>query len=122
MNRNRIRVMVGIFVAVAFILSGCRKTEPEAVPAKVDVNIRGSRSCGDWASSEQSSMNKVVSVTWLVGYLSGLAWESNKDFLRGTDNPSIELWMDNYCKANPLKHISDGANELAAELIRQKGL
>ena len=30
------------------------------------------------------------------------------------------IWMDNYCRVNPLKHIGDGAEDLAVELIRMK--
>jgi hypothetical protein len=119
MNRNRINVMVGLFVAVAFVLAGCRETQPEAVSTKTVV-IVGAWSCGLWATQE--GMTKLYAKSWLGGYLSGFAMSSGKDFLKGTDNPSIELWMDNYCKANPLKDIGDGANELAAELIRQKNL
>ena len=26
------------------------------------------------------------------------------------------LWMDNYCRANPLKNVSDGASDLFLEL------
>jgi len=29
----------------------------------------------------------------------------------------IYLWMDNYCKANPLSFLSDGGDKLIFELI-----
>jgi|KBSMisStandDraft_5_1062788.scaffolds.fasta_scaffold132639_2 hypothetical protein len=49
--------------------------------------------------------------------MSGLAIGFNKEFfgkqnVHVLDNESIYLWMDNYCPANPLKRISDGAEQL----------
>jgi len=123
MSRSRINVMVGLFVAVAFVLPSCRKTEPEAVPAHAVVELRGAPSCGSWTEMSATSSNqRLYAEFWLVGYLSGRVMGSEKDFLKGTDNSSINLWMDNYCKANPLEDIHKGADELAAELIQKKKL
>jgi hypothetical protein len=54
---------------------------------------------------------------WLLGYLSGIAAAKNIDLLQGAERKSLFLWMDNYCQKNPLKRISDGAHDLASELI-----
>jgi hypothetical protein len=59
---------------------------------------------------------------WLLGYLSSFAFTSDKDFLRDTDNASISLWADNYCKANPLNDLHDAGLALALELMKRKGL
>jgi len=53
---------------------------------------------------------------WVMGFLSASADASGKDFLKDTDAKSIFLWMDNYCRANPLKHVAHGARELFFEL------
>ena len=52
---------------------------------------------------------------WLLGYLSGLASSSGVNILGDKDEESIYLWIDNYCKANPLDTLSDGSNELFGE-------
>ena len=73
------------------------------------VETRGVRSCGKWmeekrAATSVKELNKVpvlISRSWFLGYLSGRAGVSGKDFLKGTDNDSIFLWLDNYCQANP---------------------
>jgi hypothetical protein len=68
-------------------------------------------------------MNKVpllISKSWFLGYLSGRADESGKNLLKGTDNDSIFLWLDNYCRANPGKSLENAGAELARELIKQK--
>ena len=50
-----------------------------------------------------------------------LAAASGTDALRDTDAASIELWMDNYCKANPLKRVDDGGDDLFIELKKRQG-
>lgn len=82
--------------------------------------IRGARSCGKWVTERNGIEGQ--STTWLVGFLSGMAAASSKDVLNGTDNPSLFLWMDNYCKANPLMDIDDGGNALFIALAKKKNL
>lgn len=36
--------------------------------------------------------------------------------LRHVDNDAIDAWMDNFCRANPLKDIEDGAEQLVREI------
>lgn len=85
------------------------------------VEIRGGPSCGKWLSDSDLTF-KHGNQMWLLGYLSGISLVLEKDSLKGTDNPSIFLWMDNFCKANPLKSVADGAQDLFLELVKQKGL
>jgi hypothetical protein len=94
------------------------------------VEIRGSRTCGKWIdekSMENSKheMNRVpilITKSWFLGYLSGRADESGKNFLKGTDSASIFLWLDNYCRANPKKSLVNGGADLARELMQLKGI
>jgi hypothetical protein len=85
------------------------------------VNVRGVPSCGKWVKDRQE--RDVLTTTalehWLVGYLSGLAIGLNREFFHkdgvAVDNESILLWMDNYCRANPLKDVQEGGNRLMRE-------
>jgi hypothetical protein len=86
------------------------------------VNFVGVRSCGEWFSNKRSPLLKAAQEDWLLGYLSGLASVTAKDFITGTDNASIFLWTDNFCKSNPLSGVDDAGNKLATELIRIKKL
>jgi hypothetical protein len=87
------------------------------------VTIRGAPSCGKWVSeSAPDKWQFVVNLSWVVGFLSGMAQESQKNVLSGTDNNSISLWMDNYCRANPLKDVHDGSLVLFEELAKKKGI
>lgn len=79
----------------------------------------GSYDCGQWFTKH------ILARPWLLGYLSGLAegdYEIGKvdvlDRLNSADQAF--LWMDNYCKSNPLKEVGEGAIDLYLELERQK--
>jgi hypothetical protein len=87
------------------------------------VNIRGARSCGTWvqqrAGQSQQLISSMIGATsseaWLIGFMSGLDTASpvsEPSHIDGHDNESIYLWVDNYCKEHPLKHIGDAGAEL----------
>ena len=95
--------------------------------ALAQIIIKGATSCGTWV--EEEAKHKApgqyinTSRTWLVGYLSGLAVASDKNFwgrqgVNLLDNASAYLWIDNYCRANPLKSIDDGGIALFLERTR----
>jgi len=85
------------------------------------VNVRGMSSCGGWLTRGTGELAQMRQA-WVIGYLSGRAAATDKDFLTGIDDATIFLWLDNFCRANPNKDVEDGAAALAAELIWQKGL
>lgn len=85
------------------------------------ITVRGGLSCGKWVEQRQSG--KIVwAETWLDGVLTGQSMARRMDLLGGMEAESTYLWMDQYCKANPLKTTMDGVVELVAEIRRQKGL
>ena len=108
------------------LLAGCLLLAASMVavssPSEAGAEARQAPSCGEWVVHREKSDTLALSNTsWLLGYLSGLAVSSGKDYLSATDNASIYKWMDNYCRANPLRDVSNGGNALAAELARKKG-
>jgi hypothetical protein len=94
------------------------------------VEIQGVRSCGKWIEEKRiakspKEMNKVpvlITRSWFLGYLSGRAEQSGKNFLKGTDSDSIFLWLDNYCQANPQADLGRAGIDLARELMQLKGI
>lgn len=76
----------------------------------------GNISCGSWTKNKSSTSPHEA---WLFGYLSGIAWGKRNDFLKETDAESIILWVDNYCKINPLKKVGDAAGILVEELTKK---
>ena len=78
---------------------------------------RGNRSCGVWITEGKAGTSaRVITEAWLVGFLTGLVVATGIDALRGTDNESLYLWMDNFCQREPLKSIGDGGTELFIKL------
>ena len=104
--------LICILVAATFSLS-----------SMAQVSIRGSRSCGNWIQyQKERGVASAATETWLVGFLSGIAFESNKDILKGVDNPSIYLWVTNYCQANPLDGLTEAGEALADALKKKKAI
>ncbi len=58
-----------------------------------------------------------------MGYLSGInlmVADKNKDPLDKINSAEqIFVWMDNYCRANPLKNVREGAQDLFIELQKK---
>jgi len=96
----------------------------------VAVEIKGVRTCGKWTEEKRlenstREMNRVpvlITKSWFLGYLSGRADYSDKDFLRGTDSDSIFLWLDNYCRDHPQMNLDKAGIDLARELMQMKGI
>jgi hypothetical protein len=90
----------------------------------IAVETLGIIGCGTWiknrATPNQPTWSAVVDEFWLYGYLSGLAVGSNVDILKvHPDKDSLNLWMDNYCKKNPLNIVQEGANDLFVDLNKR---
>ena len=110
-----------LFVAVIAHLS-LAVASPHASAQRV--GIKGGASCGTWVKEEASHKNMSEGINfsrnWIVGYLSGLAVATKKDFW-GTpnvnllDNDSVFLWVDNYCRRNPLNNLDDAGYALFIE-------
>ena len=77
--------------------------------------IRGSMtqqeaSCGQWVRNRTNNPQQITQAqNWILAFLSGSSFATGRDILRRTDDESIFLWMDNYCKANPLSVKEDMA-------------
>lgn len=85
----------------------------------------GSRGCGDWVKEHEitsPSIRSVAQESWLVGFLSGLAFESDLDLLKNEDAESLFLYVTNHCRANPLNNTTDAGYELFKALAKKKGL
>ena len=88
----------------------------------------GNQSCGQYVlDTEKASApfdeNDVFSFlpsqtngAWVQGFISGYNMATSKDVGKGIDTPAIDLWLLNYCKANPLKYIDEAATALITEL------
>ncbi len=79
--------------------------------------------CGTWFRGEY----RLQTHSWLDGYLTGLnaSWDAER---KQPANPlgqiknadQAYLWMDNYCRANPMSDVHIGGARLLAELAQVK--
>ena len=79
--------------------------------------IIGGPDCGTWFKRKDRSS------IWLAGFVSGvnsLATKETDALAKMRSADQLYLWMDNYCKANPLNDVVSGALELYLELQNKK--
>lgn len=48
-------------------------------------------------------------MTWLSGFVSYAAASQEHDYFEGTDAASVQLWLENYCRTNPLEPFNSAA-------------
>jgi len=81
----------------------------------------GGSDCAQWLKNH-AQRDKA----WVLGFLSGwngawlMAQKEKEDPLRKLNSADQAfLWLDNYCKANPLNHLSEATQALYLELRRK---
>lgn len=75
----------------------------------------GGKSCGTWTNDKESDeVSHRWNTMWLLGFVSGSGWVEGETY--EADSSGMLGWVDNYCKENPLKEISDAAQNLVLEL------
>lgn len=80
----------------------------------------GTRSCGDWVKNvQEKGILEAAQKNWLTGFLTGLAFGTDKDVLKGASGESLFLWVTNYCNRNPLEDSFDAGIELFLELKKK---
>jgi|LauGreDrversion4_1035100.scaffolds.fasta_scaffold278117_1 hypothetical protein len=82
----------------------------------------GNVDCGKWVKDQSTTPPNLLNRAWVAGYISGLniGDEKARNTLKNISSADqIFLWMDNYCKANPLKDVSYGAETLMEELRKK---
>jgi hypothetical protein len=87
------------------------------------VIVKGMKNCGAWLKSHAEqpapSLNAVADNAWLDGYLSGVAVARNIDFLKGVDEDTVHIWMNNYCHSHPSDLVGYAADALSIELVKR---
>jgi hypothetical protein len=85
----------------------------------IALRIMGDMSCRDWVehhSTGTPDIEAIIQNNWVAGYLSGIAVGLSTDILDHPSGESIIIWLNNYCKNNPLDNMSTAASHLAIEL------
>ncbi|RVD31409.1 hypothetical protein [Mesorhizobium sp. M4B.F.Ca.ET.017.02.2.1] len=105
---------ISLAVTVALLASG-------AHAMNYAVNGIGAASCGTWVNASHNI--RQMGMSWVLGYLTAMnAHEASlqhaccTNLVNTTDVDGVEVWVTNYCQANPLQDISDAAINLYIEL------
>ena len=88
-------------------------------------------SCGEYVTARDEKrraafLKSNTHVIWIWGYLTAYNRQTpdTYDIMAQTDTPTILLWLDNYCKQNPLTDFAEAMvslmNELHSSRIRKK--
>ena len=73
-------------------------------------------SCGDILSLEGKETPKEQIIRWMSGYISGRNYETDGRVGTGGSHDSLYWAIIKYCKDNPLKVLSDAAEDLYLQL------
>ncbi len=86
-----------------------------------NVTVRGSGTCQAYLDAKRNSVQEAVKdLTWLLGYMSGLAVATQVDVLGKGDNADFMLnWVDTYCQLYPAKYLSD-AGDLYYRFLKEQ--
>lgn len=85
----------------------------------------GSISCGEYI---QNKVSHELAKTWVAGFVTGMnAIRSDEvsddisvDVMDGADIDAMTLWLDNYCRANPLHKLAQATIVMVEEVERMK--
>jgi hypothetical protein len=82
------------------------------------VVIEGQLDCGMWVEARTEGRAPYLE-HYLVGLLNGMAYGTNIEFWYAggvlVSQEQVFLWMDNYCRREPLSHVITGATVLMNE-------
>jgi hypothetical protein len=81
-------------------------------------------SCGDYINARRNTDGVFYAqiTFWVSGYLTAYNTLSSDtyDILGSTDHKSAMLWLENYCKENPLKNMGTGMTAFEVELFPKR--
>ena len=82
----------------------------------------GALPCGEWVE-QRTRGDHNMALAWVMGFMSSYNhYTYNGSKKNGTfgdiNHNSIALWMDNYCKANPLESVYGGSVKLIEEMVK----
>ena len=67
-------------------------------------------SCGGWlADRKEGGIREQIGKHWILGFLSGQAFNSKVSVLYGSEPEGIFAEIDKYCRENPRKYVTQAA-------------
>ncbi len=93
-------------------------------PSRADVSVAGGDlDCGLWMRARQQNKANVFE-SYVLGFLDGISAGEDREFWRGNgqiiSRDSVYLWIDNYCRSNPLSQVVPGVFKLFREPAKKQ--
>ena len=88
------------------------------VSVHADTWMWGVADCAQWLNPPFALYNQYWLNGYMFGHASGDVYRPN--VLRESTSEQAVLWMNNYCKANPLSDANEGGNALYQELVKRQ--
>jgi len=105
-----------------FVFLLCVSLLASAAHARADpVTVQGfeDMSCGAWAASANSPSARAQYLAWFRGFVTGVNFADSKHQIGLAQMPSddtVSLYVDKYCRENPLSIFPGAAFKLVKEL------
>lgn len=107
---------VGLMIAAIGIAAVIACSSPAR--SQDTIHLEGPIDCGLWIEGRTARTSDVFE-GYVIGMLNGLAFGAWREFWEagGTpvSRPAVFLWLDNYCRDNPLRGLSVGIIDLFRE-------
>ena len=100
-------------VAALFCCGANAADEPITVSGFADM------SCGAWAATDHNEIGRAQYLAWFRGFITGVNYSKPKQQIELENLPSNEtlsLYVDKYCRDNPLSGFPVAAFELVKDL------
>jgi hypothetical protein len=83
----------------------------------------GTQGCGKYvAATDQAKRGDGQAVyqyiTWMSGFMSHASGVNGVDYFKNSDTESVQLWLENYCRAHPLEPFATAVTQLAIALTK----
>lgn len=102
----------------------------QATPAPPPLTVRepvtmvgaGAQMCRTWSRHSAGSMVRMNDIQWAQGFFSGANLQAVLGGARSVLAPTEDMTalvtrIDDYCRAHPDNHVSEGAQEIWQELV-----
>jgi len=90
----------------------------------------GSKTCGRYVGAREGfrkgnaeeRFEVQMYLSWLDGFATAVSAKQYEDVLKGKDFDAISLWLENYCKHNPLDSFLIASSRLITALTGKRPL
>lgn len=123
MNTNK-KAQLSIVFTATLLLNATQSFGKEASGSPIAAYGEATTSCGSFVESKQNETQRYIYLAWLNGYLTGVnkyqsglkTYNGLHDIKAGRDPQALMLWLENYCRENPLDNFARAVFMLQNEL------